>query len=364
VIDELERALALSGSAAGLLTTLPVLCFGLLAPLAPALTRRFGAERVLLAALVPIFVGVLVRAASSTPALFVGTLLAGAGIAIGNVVVPAVIKGRFPAVTGGVTGLYAGALGVGAALAGGLTVPAGDALGSGWRAGLAIWAVPAAVAAAVLAAGLARDERPATAVGGGSPARDLLREPLAWHVTLFMGLQSLVFYAGLAWIPAILRDEGYGAGEAGIALSLYALAGIPASTTVPLLATRMRDQRALAAAVGAVDAVAIAGLLLAPAGAFVWVALFGVGQGAAIALALTLIVLRSPDPARTAQLSGMAQTIGYSLAAAGPLALGALHDASGGWELPLVVLLAATAPLVAAGIGAGRDLTVRPSAAG
>jgi CP family cyanate transporter-like MFS transporter len=363
VVDELERALALSSAAAGLLTSAPVLCFGLLAAVAPGLTRRFGAERVLLVALLPILVGVLVRAAPSIPAVFGGTLLAGAGIAVGNVVVPAVIKGRFQARAGLLTGLYAGALGVGAALAAGLTVPVADVLGGGLQTGLAIWAIPAAVAVAVLAAGVLRDRRPAAAGGVVGPARALLRDALACQVTLFMGLQSLVFYAGLAWIPAVLRDEGYTAAEAGAALSVYALAGIPAAVVTPVLATRMRDQRALAAAIGAIDATAIAGLLLAPSAAFGWVALFGVGQGAAIALALTLFVLRAPDPMRTAQLSGMAQTIGYVLAAVGPLALGGLHDTTGDWDAPLAVLLAVTAPLAGAGIAAGRSRTLRPSAA-
>jgi MFS transporter, CP family, cyanate transporter len=363
VVDELERALALSSTALGLLTSAPVLCFGLLAAVAPGLTRRFGAERVLLVALLPILVGVLVRAAPSIPAVFGGTLLAGAGIAVGNVVVPAVIKGRFQARAGILTGLYAGALGVGAALAAGLTVPAADVLGGGWQTGLAIWAIPAAVAVAVLATGVLRDRRPTAAAGVVGPARELLRDALACQVTLFMGLQSLVFYAGLAWIPAVLRDEGYTAAEAGAALSVYALAGIPAAVVTPVLATRMRDQRALAAAIGAIDATAIAGLLLAPSAAFGWVALFGVGQGAAIALALTLFVLRAPDPMRTAQLSGMAQTIGYVLAAIGPLALGGLHDTTGDWDAPLAVLLAVTAPLAGAGIAAGRNRTLRPSAA-
>ena len=365
MIDELERELALSSAAAGLLTSLPVLCFGVLAAFAAPLTRRFGAERVLLAALLPILVGVLVRSASSRPAVFAGTLLAGAGIAVGNVVVPAVIKGRFAASAGGLTGLYAAALGVGAALAAALTVPIGDVLGGGWQTGLAIWAVPAAAALAVLAAAVARDDGPATGFGAaGGAARELLRDRLAWQVTLFMGLQSLVFYAGLAWIPAILRDEGFTAEEGGAALSLFALAGIPASLAVPIVATRMRDQRALAVAVSALEAAALGGLLLAPQAAFVWVALFGVGQGGAIGLALTLFVLRSPDARRAAQLSGMAQTIGYSLAAAGPLALGALKDATGGWDVPLTVLAALTVPLVAMGVGAGRNLTVQPLRSG
>jgi CP family cyanate transporter-like MFS transporter len=365
VIDDIERDLGLSSAAAGLLTTVPVLCFGLLAPAAPGLTRRFGAERVLLFALAPIAIGVLIRGAAFVPTLFLGTILAGAGIAVGNVVVPAVVRARFGASTGLLMGLYVASMGVGAAFAAGLTVPIARAFDGRWSVALAIWAVPALVAAAVLAVAVARDGRPSAARGEVGDVRTLLRDPLAWQVTLFMGLQSLVFYSGLAWLPSVLREQGYDADAAGLALTIYALAGIPASLVVPVLAARIRDQRALAAAGALLDAVAIAGLLAAPGAAFLWATVYALGQGTAFGVALTLIVLRSPDERRTAELSAMAQSVGYLIAATGPFALGALHDASGSWRLPLAVLLACCAPLLAAGLGAGRARTVaspaRPS---
>ena len=180
------------------------------------------------------------------------------------------------------------------------------------------------------------------------------RDRLAWQVTLFFGTQSLLFYAGLAWLPSILRDEGYSAESAGTALALYALIGIPPSLVVPVLAARMRDQRALVVIATAFEVAAIAGLLLAPDVAFVWVACFAVGQGAAFSLALTLMVLRAPDADRAASLSALAQSVGYTIAAAGPFLLGALHDATDGWRAPLATMLALTAALLAAGLGAGR----------
>jgi MFS transporter, CP family, cyanate transporter len=352
VIDELQRELGLSSTAAGLLTAAPVLCFGALAPLAPMLARRVGGERLLLLALAPILVGVVARAAGSTAALFAGTVLAGAGIAVANVIVPSVVKGRFARGVGAVTGLYVAALTGGAALAAGLTVP--FERGLGWEGALAVWGLPAALALVVLGAAVARDPASATARAEEGGLRTLLRDRLAWQVTLYMGLQSLVFYAGLAWLPSILRDAGYGAGTAGTLLALYALGGIPAALIVPVLATRMRDQRLLAAGVTLLEAAALLGLLLAPGAAVAWVALFALGQGGAIALALTLMVLRAPDPKRSAELSGMAQAIGYSLAAIGPFAIGALHDWSGDWNLPLAALLVVTLPLLAAGVAAGR----------
>jgi MFS transporter, CP family, cyanate transporter len=311
-----------------------------------------------LLALLPMLVGVLARAAGSTAALFAGTVLAGAGIAVANVIVPSVVKGRFDRGTGVVTGLYVAALTGGAALAAGLTVPFERSLG--WQAALAVWALPTALALVIAAAAVARGPA-STARAEEGDLRGLLRDSLAWQVTLFMALQSLVFYAALAWLPSILRADGYNAAAAGTLLALYALGGIPASLLVPVLATRLRDQRLLAAGVTVLEAAALLGLLLAPEGAVAWVALFALGQGGAIALALTLMVLRAPDPRRAAELSGMAQAIGYALAAFGPLAVGALHDWSGAWDLPLAALLLATPPLLAVGVAAGRARTVRPS---
>jgi CP family cyanate transporter-like MFS transporter len=355
ITDDLRHELGLSATAAGLLTAAPVLCFGALAPLAPVLARRVGGERLLVLTLLPILVGVLGRAAGSTFALFAGTLLAGAGIAVANVIVPGVVKDRFDRATGVVTGLYVAALTGGAALAAGLTVPFEDRLG--WKAALALWALPALAAVIVLGAAVARD-RDVTVASGVGRMGILLRDRLAWQVTLYMGLQSLVFYAGLAWLPSILRDAGYSATVAGTLLAVYALGGIPSSLLVPVFATRLRDQRLLAVVVTALEAAALAGLLVAPGGALAWVTLFALGQGGAIALALTLMVLRAPDREHAADLSGMAQAVGYALAAIGPFAIGVLHDWSGNWDQPLLALLLGMVPLAAAGVAAGRARTV------
>jgi CP family cyanate transporter-like MFS transporter len=262
-----------------------------------------------------------------------------------------VIRTRFAHV-GLLTGLYAASLGIGAALAAAASVPVADDVG--WRAALAVWAVPAFVAAAVLAFG-----GQAKRVDVRALRTRLLRDRVAWFVTAYMGLQSLVFYAVLSWLPSILRDHGYGPAEAGAMLALVALAGIPASLLAPLVATRMRDERVVAAALPLVEAVAIAGLLLAPGAAYAWVLAFAVGQGGAFAVALTLIGLRASDARPVAELSGMAQSIGYSVAALGPLALGALHDATGGWDAPLSALLVAVAALAVAGVTAGAPVLAR-----
>jgi MFS transporter, CP family, cyanate transporter len=358
VIDEIASDLGFSTTVAGLVTSLPILCFGLLAPVAPPLSRRLGAERTLALALVPVLAGVLLRAAPSTAALFAGTILAGAGVAVGNVVVPAIVKGRFERQAGAVMGIYVATLAGGAALAAGLTVPLERALDAGWQAALAAWAVPAALAVGVVGLAVLADQRRVTPRSAAGGIRNLLGDPLAWQVTAFMGLQALIFYAGLAWLPSILRDDGFGAGEAGALLALYALGGIPSSLAVPVLATRARDQRLLAVGVTLLETSALAGLLLAPAAAWGWVALFALGQGATFSLALTLFVLRSADSRSAGELSGMAQAIGYCVAASGAFVVGALEDWSGGWDLPLAVLLALTLALLVAGLGAGRDRLV------
>jgi len=355
LLSDLEHDPGMSPTVAGLLTSLPVLCFGVLALVAPAVVRRLGGAATLMLVLVAISAGVLVRAAGSTGALFAGTALAGAAIAVGNVVVPTVIKASFPARVGLLMGLYTAMLSVGAALAGGLSVPAEHAVG--WRATLAVWSVPAVLALVVVVPAAVRVRANSVDRLGGE-MRTLLGDRLAWQVTLFFGLQSAVFYTGLAWLPSILRTEGYGAAAAGALLSLYAIGGVPASLATPVLATRLRDQRRLALGAVLLEAVAIAGLVALPGAAPGWVALLAIGQGASFSLALTLVVLRSPDARRAAELSGMAQAIGYGIAALGPFVAGALHDREGSWTASLLLLLALCVPMAAAGAGAGRARVV------
>jgi CP family cyanate transporter-like MFS transporter len=359
LLDDIQRHLGMSAALAGLLTSLPVLCFGLGALVAAPLARRLGGETALLVALIPICAGTALRAGGSTGALFAGTVFAGAGVAVGNVLVPAVVKGRFPDRIGLLMGVYTAVLGVGAALAGGLAVPLSQALD--WRGSLAVWTIPAVLAAVVMAVALVRERSVATVRGGVGDARALLRSPLAWQVTLFFGVQSAMFYSGLTWLPSILRDNGFDAGTAGALNSVLAFVGIPTSLIAPVLATRSRDQRALVVAFGALELLAVLGLLLAPGAAPLWVPLFGLGQGGCFALALTLMVLRAPDVRRSAELSGMAQAVGYSISALGPLLVGLLHDLEGGWTAPLLFLLALTVPLAATGLAAARDRLVPAS---
>lgn len=362
VLTDIQDHLGLSGAALGVLATLPVLCLGAFAAAAPPLGRRFGPEIVLAGALTLITGGILLRLLPTPPALFTGTVIAGAGIAIGNVLMPYVIKKRFPHRVGLLTGLAMMVMSSGAAVSSGLAVPLDHA--AGWQTAIGVWALPAIIAAGVWVplivargrSGRAKEAKPAFA---GS----VLRNRLAWFVTGFMGMQSLVFYVLLSWLPAIMRDFGYSAETAGLMLSVMMLLGIPTGLGMPMLAARLADQRPLVIAVTATLVTGVVGLLTVPALGWVWVVLLGLGLGSAFPLAFTLITLRSPDPVVAARLSGMAQTVGYLLAGAGPLAFRLLHDATAGWSVPLIVLLGWLVIEGAVALRAARPGFVRPRTA-
>jgi CP family cyanate transporter-like MFS transporter len=360
LINQIRQDTGLSATGAGVLATLPVLCFGALAPLAPPLARRLGIHAALAVSLTALVLGLLGRVVSGIAFLFIGTAVAGAAVAIGNVLLPVLVSRSFAGRTGFMTGLYTTSLIGFAALAAGITVPVVNWLGGGWRTGLAIWAVPAAIALLVwlLQPRAERDEPTAAHKQIGS-ARTLLHSPLAWALTLFFALQSAGFYATLAWLPSVFESHGASASEAGLLLSLSIIVGVVMAPTVPAVATRMHDQRALVLVFCACAVAGWVGIILAPMSApYLWALLLGAGQNALFPLALTLIVLRGGTMESTAALSTMVQTGGYLLAAIAPFAIGALHDVAGSWTVPLIVLLAMMAPQALVGLAAARNKTV------
>ena len=365
LVGEIRTDTGISGGAAGLLTTLPLLCFAALSLLAPALARRFGTRRVLTGSLLLLAAGIALRSVPPVAALFSGTVVLGLAIAIGNVLLPSLVKRDFPAHIGLLTGVYITVMNSGAALGSGVSVPLARQGDFGWRGALGVWALLAFVAAVVWLF-LLRGERSAD-----SPAADtsrgehryggLWRSPLAWRVTLFMGLQSVVFYASIAWLPEVLQGDGLGAAQAGWMVSLMQFVGIPAALFAPILAGRRPSQRSFLAVAALLSGAGILGLLFSGGAATVlWVSLLGLGQGASISLALVLFALRTTDAEEAAALSGMAQSVGYLLAAAGPFLFGVLHDLTQSWSLPLALLFAVAVALLFAGLGAGRDACVTP----
>jgi len=357
LIDELRSSADLSGTAAGALTTLPVVCMAVGATAVPRVIRRLGHELPLVLVGLALAAGILLRLAHGLVPLYLGTTIAGMGIALGNVLLPSLVKRDFHDRVGAMTGAYTMAISGSAAIAAGLTVPIEDAIGHGWRPALAVWALPGLLAALIW---IPSARHPASVADRRSPEThvpaSLMREPLAWHVTLFMGFQSLMFYSILSWLPSILQDHGLSKTGSGVYLSVYTLLGIPVCLLVPMLAARLRDQRPLVVASVACATAGVAGLIASPAGAtLAWVVLAGAAQAATLSLSFLFFGVRSRDQAQAAQLSSMAQSIGYALAAAGPVILGGLHEATGGWTLPLVFLLGVLVPELVSGLLAGRD---------
>ncbi|MDQ0367635.1 CynX/NimT family MFS transporter [Catenuloplanes indicus] len=358
MLSDVRADTGLSSPAAALLTTIPVLCFGLLAPFAPMLARRIGLVPALVAVLCAMTIGGLLRLPEPVVLLFAGTAVFGVAIAAGNVLLPVLVKREFPDRAGTMTGVYSISLSTGAAIAAGTSVPLLLLLDHAWRPALALWALPPAVALLAWLPLLARDRSVAAPAVTEDQWTPLWRAPLAWAVTGFMGLQSLVYYATVAWLPEILIASGSTQERAGYALSVFNLVGIAGSLIFTLTVGRTRNQTGYALSSAVLYATGFGGLLTGHLD-FLWAALLGLAQGTTISLALALILLRMPDAAHAARMSGMAQGIGYLLAASGPVLAGAVHDASGGWSWPLLLLGALLVPMAAAGAVAGRDVTLR-----
>jgi MFS transporter, CP family, cyanate transporter len=358
VFPELQDRLHLSAAAISLLAATPVICFGVVSGFAASLSRRLGEERVLLAALVALAAGLVMRGAAPGTLLFPGTVLASAAIAVMNVLLSSLIKRRWPERAGFLIGLYITALSVGAITGSLVSVPLWNSTGGsvalvlGWLAG------PAALAA-LLWLPQTRHVPAASSPGPGLRARPhrvaVYRYPLAWQVTLFMGTQSLLYYAALSWLPTILRDRGDSAGTAGDLLALMGAGNLAVSLFVPVLAQRMRAQYALVVPTVVAMTVGLAGIVYLPLGsAVIWALILGAGQNAALSLAIYFTMARAPHAAAAASLSSLAQAVGYLLASAGPLEVGLLHSATGNWNVPLAVLFSLTGILLAAGLLAAR----------
>ncbi|RJS94091.1 MFS transporter [Salinisphaera sp. Q1T1-3] len=353
ILDPIGRGLSLGAAGQSVLTTLPVLCLGLAAPLAPRLAARFGPERAVLGVLIGLTAALGLRPFLGTSGLFVGTALAGGCIGIMGVLLPGLVKRDFPTQIGLMTGLYTMMLNLGAAGAAGVTEPLRLAFDQAWQPALAFWLVPAVIAIVAWIAQLRGTARPARTVHRG---HGVYRSALAWQVTVFMGLQSSLAYIVFGWLPTMLADRGMAPVAAGVALSVSILLQVSTALAVPWLATRLPRQRAVLVGVVLVTLCGLAGCFYAPLG-WVWVSVvvLGLGQGGSFAMALTLLALRAPDAASAAELSGMAQGVGYVMAALGPFAVGLIHDLAGGWG-PVGILLALIgAGAMLAGLGAGRD---------
>lgn len=357
VLPEVMRDRGLGPTGGSLLTSLPVLCLGLFAPLAPRFARRFGSERTILGFLIILALGIALRGLGDLLALISAAIIIGAAIGIINVLLPGLVKRDFPQRAALMTGLYTMALCGGAAAAEGATQPLKAWLGDSWTAALAIWTLPVVI---VIALWFPQLPKPIMRKAAHTtPHVSLWRDALAWQVTLFMGLQSALAYCTFGWLVPILRDRGLEPVTAGLVVSISVLCQVVASLLAPSIATWGRDQRLCNVLAIAVTLVGLMGLLFTPLSwIWPWAILLGIGQGSSIAIALTIIVLRSPDTHMAAQLSSMAQSVGYTLAACGPLLVGPLHSLTGDWTAVGIMFVVLSIGAAAAGIGAGRNLLV------
>jgi CP family cyanate transporter-like MFS transporter len=354
LLDAIRSEYGLTTAQTGLLTTLPLLAFGLVSPLAAGVARRFGIERSLLLAMILICLGIGLRSLPFVSLLFIGTAVIGCGIALGNVLLPGLIKRDFSQHVAKMTGAYSLTMGGAAALGSAMVVPLALA-GLGWRGALLTLMVFPLLALFVW---LPQSRRQATAPLTGSGAihnRGIWRSALAWQVTLFLGINSLVYYVIIGWLPAILQSIGYSEAQAGSLHGLLQLATAAPGLAIPLILHRLKDQRGIAVLVAMMCAVSALGLWFLPGQAVMWTLIFGFGSGATMILGLTFIGLRASSAHQAAALSGMAQAVGYLLAACGPPVMGKIHDASGDWHIPLIAVALISVVMAVFGALAGRD---------
>ncbi|GHE57326.1 CynX/NimT family MFS transporter [Streptomyces capitiformicae] len=358
LLPQIEEDLGLSGTGAGLLTMLPVLCLGVFAGLGPTLRHRFGEDRVLLGCLPVLLGGILLRLLDPTALLYVGTVVVGGAIAVANVVLPSLIKREFPDRVPLMMATYTMALTFGGAAAAGAVIPLQSVVDTDWRGSLGLLAVPVVVGVvAWLPFGLRRVR---TRADGRAPIGPLLRNRLAWLVTAFVGLEALLAYVIFGWLPAICVSRGMSEAAAGYMMSAITFLQAAGSMVVPFFIDRGgRGQRGFCVVVALGTAVGLVGIVVAPLWTiWLWALVLGIIGGAAFSLALTLIGLRAGDGDTAAGLSSMSQGVGYALAAAGPFGVGALYQLSGGWGVPLAVLVALCVLMAVIGVGAGRDATL------
>ncbi len=355
VLDPVRDDLGLSGLASSMLISLPLVAFAVVSPLVPPLARRIGIERSLGLALVALLASILVRSAPFPGAIWLGTAGLGSAISVLNVTLPALVKRDFPTRIGQVTSVYSAIQSAMAGLAAGLSVPIAGLSEQGWRFSLGIWAGLALIGLAVFAPQL----RARTVLGGPVAAvaghRSPWRSALGWQVTVFMGLQSTGFYVLITWMPSIEQAAGVSPTAAGLHQSALNAAGILGTLGAGIALRRFRDQRGLIATSSVLMAVTLVGLALFPGLGVVWAIFGGLGCGSAIVTALSLFGLRTAHHDQAARLSGMAQSVGYLIAACGPILIGSLHDVTGSWPVALAPVAGLMAVQLVVGVLAGRD---------
>lgn len=339
LIQNITRDLGLSTAGAGLLTSVPVLAFGIFSPAAPWVARRIGLEMTIFGSLLVLIASILARSLPVPGLIWAGTVGLGLAISFFNVLLPSLVKRDFPHRLGLMTGAYSTVQTLVAAVASGIAVPIAGHTAGGWRVALGIWAGLALIAAVVWLPQLRSRTLPEDPAEGALVTKRVWTSAIGWQVTIFMGLQSMSFYTFIAWLPSIMVSRGVSETNSGLYLFVYLIAGVIASALTPIALHRADDQRLVNLAGSILLVIGVAGLLLLPGAALLWVVVEGLGAGSCIVLALSLFGFRARDHQVSAAMSGMGQSVGYLLAAVGPLAIGTLHQFTGSWIPPLLFLL-------------------------
>lgn len=361
LIGTIRDQIGLENWSAGTITSLPLIAFAIVSPIAPKVGRRMGNERAVLLGLVLLALGIGIRSIPYTASLFIGTAIIGIGIAMMNVLLPAVIKEKFPEKVGRMTSVYSTSMAICAATASGVSVPLAMGAGLGWELALLSWAVIAVVGIIVWIFVIRQEPAPqenqAEQEGESSVEGNLWKSPLAWQVTFFMGLQSFLFYVMVSWLPEMMQSFGFSVAAAGWLASYAQFVGLPATFLAPVLAEKFRNQQGIALGIGVLVTIGFIGLLIGgplPL-IFIWVTLIGFASAGAVSLSLAMLGMRARHAGQAGALSGMAQSIGYVFAAVGPLFVGLLYDITHTWTMPLIAIVVVCVLLTLAGIGAGRD---------
>ncbi|RST61388.1 MFS transporter [Siminovitchia terrae] len=364
LIPFIRDDLGISHALAGTITTLPLLAFAFLSPFAPKIATRLGMERTILFSLILLTVGLITRSMLSAGFLFGGTIMIGLAIAVGNVLLPGYIKMNFPYRIGVMTGIYAVFMNVFGALGSGLSVPISTIKGMGWKGSLAVWAILSFIAILFWLPQLRKQNKPTLSAAASKKRMSVWRSPLAWNITLFMGLQSLMFYTLMTWLPDILQSHGFSSSGAGWMLFLMQFALIPITFVIPVIADKMKNQKVLAGVTALLFFLGIVALMIGSKSLlYVSVILIGVAGGSAFSLSMMFFSLRTTDGQQATELSGMAQSFGYLLAAIGPVLFGALYDISGKWQLSLSMLMILSAVIFIVGIEAGKERVITDNTA-
>ncbi|HJH10179.1 MAG TPA: MFS transporter [Metalysinibacillus jejuensis] len=347
IIEFIREGLGISNVLAGFLTTIPLLAFALVSPFVPRISRTIGIELSLFISMLLLATGIALRSAGITSLLLVGTIIIGVAISFGNVLLPSFFKLKFPFHVGLMMGIYSVAMNVSGGFGAGLSHPIANT--TNWQIALAFPIVIVLIASLVWSPQLRNNDR-MQATATTAPKLKLWRSPLAWAVTLAMGLQSFIFYTTGAWLPAIFVSQGMAADKAGWMVAIMLLAQLPLTFIMPVLADKLKNQRPIVVILTLLYTVGFVGIALGLTEYTVlWMICIGSAGGSSFSLAMMLFTLRTKTAYAAADLSGFAQSIGYLLAASGPIVFGALYDYTGSWQLPIYVFLIVVAILFVSG---------------